>query len=81
MDGVKDVPCKSQKLSSKSLGSKLGRKYPFTLVAGEGRFQETPQQYIQVVPLSLIVSKNLKVKRTLLLGHHILTTYYLEQLN
>lgn len=80
MDGVKYVPCKSQKLSSKSLGSKR-RKHPFTLVAGERRFQETPQQYIQVMPLSLIVSKNLKVKRILLLGHHILTIYYLEQLN
>lgn len=41
MSVVKYVPCKSQELSSKSLGSRH-RKHPFTLVAGEGGFKGHP---------------------------------------
>lgn len=65
MHGVNSVPCKSQKSSKKSLGSRH-RKHPFTLLAGEGDPKRHPEPY-RSLPLSLIVSKSLKVKRILLL--------------
>lgn len=79
MHCMKNIPCKNQKLTNKSLGSKH-RKRPFTLLTREGEFQETPKQHVTVIVLDCLQEHEGKKDRGVGVTIYC-TTHYLEQLS